>query len=394
MKQVKQSWQLRFFMVSVAIYPINTILTPLMMKIGLDSIGSRSIFIAYALIFCLMISLLIITPISLKRFAALLTAYLVYLLAYLITQPSLRHHFFQSEMVLTYILYLPYSILILTDINDFSPLLENRRWYYLYDGIIVGAFISNYFFDNPVGYMPFSYYLLPFWILYVFSMFQSFSIPRLLIGIILIVEGIFFGARGPLLFLVVAFLGAWLFNFQKSVTKGEWRLKRLWRFLGMIVLLVFMAWIILTFIGISDVTDSYIISKFEAGEITGGAGRSMIATQAIDYIRTMGIRVNGLFYDRLILLEGLYSHNFILETMISFGWILGPAILLGLAVFIGSTFLKANWIDKQYIVIFTCAFFLRYFISGSIYADWIIIVYLSLIANIKIRQIKSHRILY
>lgn len=383
MTKNKYPWHLFFFLFSVAIYPINTILTPILIKFGLDSNGSRSIFIAYGLVFLFMMFILAVFPISLKRLGSLLVIYLIYVGAYFMTQPSLRSHFFQAEMILTYVLYLPYCVLIISEISDFSPLIKNPAYYGLYDAIIIGGFISNYFFDNPVGYMPFSYYLLPFWILYVFSMFEHFSYPRLIIGFIMILEGALFGARGPLLFLSLACLGAWLFSMRDSLSQGKWSSRRIWRFFGLIILILLMGWFLLQFIGMADVTDSYILSKIESGDLTGGAGRSNIARQAIDYIKTMGIRVNGPYYDRLILMEGLYSHNLILETMISFGWLIGSLILGCLSYVILSTWERATTTDRKMLLIFTCAFFLKYFISGSIYADWLIILYLSIVYSIR-----------
>ena len=133
-----------------------------------------------------------------------------------------------------------------------------------------------------------------------------------------------------------------------------------------------------------NISQSYILNRVESGNLTQSSGRSTMINTAVNYlINDMGPTVNGLFFDRTIMLDNMYVHNVFLETLLDFGWVFGTSIIGLLAYFIVSTFISATIRNRKIIIFLIASFFLKFLLTGSIYEDYNFIIYLSLMFAIR-----------
>ncbi|WP_153048220.1 hypothetical protein [Streptococcus suis] len=360
-------WGISFFYISIAIYPFNFLLSLLFQKIGASFIAARSIFICYALVYLLAIYILVKFGFSLKRLTVLYFIYILYFILYLTSPQSVKSVYTGTVMVMIYVYYLPYSVLILTRISDFRQLFTSKVIEYMNYLLIVGAFVSKYFFQNQTNYMTFSYQLLPIWMLFTFSFIRRPTLLKAGVALVMLLEGVIYGARGPLIWLVIGAVVYFIFLAFENKFISNLSLKKL----SQIVL-----WLWL-FIGIFSVArkslpalnieNSYILNRLEQGSIGVSTGRNEMIDIAINYLKQMGGEINGLFFDRTIMPEKIYVHNFILETFLAFGWMLGGLILVSLLFFVCKIFLMSNSINKKMVIFAVSSYFLKYFLSGSMY---------------------------
>ncbi|NQJ71879.1 hypothetical protein HO539_00750 [Streptococcus suis] len=372
-------WGVYFFYFSMAIYPLSMMMNIIFQRLNIDLLTGRSIYIGYGLVYLFAIILLIKFGFSLKRLTALYFIYILYFILYWTSPQAVKSVYTGTVMVMIYIYYLPYAVLILSRISDFRQLFSSKLIEYTNYFIIVSSFIAKYFFQNQTNYMTFSYQLLPIWMLFTFSFLRQPTLLKAGVALVMLLEGVIYGARGPLIWLVIGAVAYFiLVAFEKKIISNL-SLKRLGRFLLWFGLFIGIFSIARKFLPALNIENSYILNRLEQGSIGVSTGRNEMMDIAIAYLKQMGGEINGMFFDRTLMPNNIYVHNFILETYLSFGWFMGTMILFAFVYFVVKTFLSADMSNKKVIVFAVSAFFLKYFLTGSMYEGDSFVILLALV---------------
>ncbi|NQN88215.1 hypothetical protein HO997_10035 [Streptococcus suis] len=372
-------WGVCFFYFSMAIYPLSMLMNIVFQTMNFELLAGRSIYIGYGLVYLFAIILLLKFGFSLKRLTALYFIYILYFVLYLTSAPSVKSVYTGTVMVMIYIYYLPYAVLILSRISDFRQLFSSKLIEYTNYFIIVSSFIAKYFFQNQTNYMTFSYQLLPIWMLFTFSFLRQPTLLKAGVALVMLLEGVIYGARGPLIWLVIGAVAYFiLVAFEKKIISNL-SLKRLGRFLLWFGLFIGIFSIARKSLPALNIENSYILNRLEQGSIGVSTGRNEMMDIAIAYLKQMGGEINGMFFDRTLMPDNVYVHNFILETYLSFGWFMGTMILFAFVYFVVKTFLSADMSNKKVIVFAVSAFFLKYFLTGSMYEGDSFVILLALV---------------
>ncbi|HFI0831907.1 TPA: hypothetical protein ACGO1V_000287, partial [Streptococcus suis] len=368
-----------FFYFSMAIYPLSMLMNIVFQTMNFELLAGRSIYIGYGLVYLFAIILLIKFGFSLKRLTALYFIYILYFILYWTSPQAVKSVYTGTVMVMIYIYYLPYAVLILSRISDFRQLFSSKLIEYTNYFIIVSSFIAKYFFQNQTNYMTFSYQLLPIWMLFTFSFLRQPTLLKAGVALVMLLEGVIYGARGPLIWLVIGAVAYFiLVAFEKKIISNL-SLKRLGRFLLWLGLFIGIFSLARNFLPALNIENSYILNRLEQGSIGVSTGRNEMMDIAIAYLKQMGGEINGMFFDRTLMPNNIYVHNFILETYLSFGWFMGTMILFAFVYFVVKTFLSADMSNRKVIVFAVSAFFLKYFLTGSMYEGESFVILLALV---------------
>lgn len=375
-------WGIYFFYFSMAIYPISMILNLFFQSINFDLLAGRSIYLGYGLVYLFAIIVLVKFGFSLKRLVALYCIYILYFILYLTSPQSVKSIYSSTVMVMIYIYYLPYAVLILSRIGDFSQLFSSKLIEYTNYVIIVSSFIAKYFFQNQTNYMTFSYQLLPIWMLFTFSFIRRPTLLKAGVALVMLLEGVIYGARGPLIWLVIGAVVYFIFLAFENKFISNLSLKKISQIVLWLGLFIGIFSVARKSLPALNIENSYILNRLEQGNIGVSTGRNEMIDIAINYLKQMGGEINGLFFDRTLMPDNIYVHNFILETYLSFGWFIGTMILVSLVYFIGKTFLYSNNTNRKVIIFAISAFFLKYFLTGSMYEGDSFIIMMALVCAI------------
>ncbi|WP_248049988.1 hypothetical protein [Streptococcus iners] len=351
-------------------------------QINIDFLTGRSIYIGYGLVYLFAIIVLVKFGFSLKRLVALYCIYILYFILYLTSPQSVKSVYTSTVMMMIYVYYLPYSVLILTRIGDFSQLFSSKLIEYTNYVIIVSSFIAKYFFQNQTNYMTFSYQLLPIWMLFTFSFIRRPTLLKAGVALVMLLEGVIYGARGPLIWLVIGAVVYFIFLAFENKFISNLSLKKISQIVLWLGLFIGIFSVARKSLPALNIENSYILNRLEQGNIGVSTGRNEMIDIAINYLKQMGGEINGLFFDRTLMPDNIYVHNFILETYLSFGWFIGTLILISLVYFIGKTFLYANKRNKMVLIFAVPAFFLKYFLTGSMYEGDSFIIMMALVCAI------------
>ncbi|HFI0351657.1 TPA: hypothetical protein ACGOZT_000402 [Streptococcus suis] len=375
-------WGIYFFYFSMAIYPISMVLNLFFQSINFDLLAGRSIYLGYGLVYLFAIIVFVKFGFSLKRLVALYFIYILYFIMYLTSPQSVKSVYTSTVMMMIYVYYLPYSVLILTRISDFHQLFSSKLIEYTNYVIIVSSFIAKYFFQNQTNYMTFSYQLLPIWMLFTFSFIRRPTLLKAGVALVMLLEGVIYGARGPLIWLVIGAVVYFIFLAFENNFISNLSLKKLSQIVLWLGLFIGIFSVARKSLPALNIENSYILNRLEQGSIGVSTGRNEMIDIAINYLKQMGGEINGLFFDRTLMPNNIYVHNFILETYLSFGWFIGTLILSSLVYFIGKTFLCANKTNKIVLIFAVPSFFLKYFLTGSMYEGDSFIIMMALICTI------------
>lgn len=360
-------WSVSFLYVSIVIFPLNMLLSLLLQKIGFAFLAARSIYFCYAVVYLFALVIFARFGVSIKRLAVLYGIYFLYFIFYLTADPFVKDIFSGVVLMMIYLYYLPYSVLILSRITDFSLLFSSKWIEYTNYFVICIAFIVKYVFNDVTNYMTYSYNLLPIWILFTLNFIHRPTFIKAGIAIVMLLEGVIYGARGPLIWLVVGgILGLLLALIENKVIR-HLTLKKFSRFIFSLGIFTGIFFIVRQRLGTIEIEGSYILSRLQQGDLGDSTGRVVMIDTALSYLKFMGGEINGLFFDRTIMPEKIYVHNFILETLLAFGWMLGGLILVSLLFSVCKIFLMSNAVNKKMVIFAVSSFFLKYFLSGSMY---------------------------
>ncbi|WNO77538.1 hypothetical protein RMP67_06735 [Streptococcus suis] len=360
-------WSVSFLYVSIVIFPLNMLLSLLLQKTGFAFLAARSIYICYAVVYLFALVIFARFGVSIKRLLVLYGIYFLYFILYLTADPFVKDIFSGVVMTMIYLYYLPYSILILSRIDDFSLLFSSKWIEYTNYFVICIAFIVKYIFNDVTNYMTYSYNILPIWILFTLNFIHRPTLIKAGIAVVMLLEGVIYGARGPLIWLAVGGILGLLLELIENKIIRRLTLKKFTRFIFSVGIFAGIFFLVRQRLGTIEIEGSYILSRLQQGDLGDSTGRVVMIDSALSYLKFMGGEINGLFFDRTIMPEKIYVHNFILETLLAFGWMLGGLILVSLLFFVCKIFLMSNSINKKMVIFAVSSFFLKYFLSGSMY---------------------------
>lgn len=372
-------WSVSFLYVSIVIFPLNMLLSLLLQKIGFAFLAARSIYICYAVVYLLALVIFTRFGVSIKRLVVLYGIYFLYFILYLTADPFVKDIFSGVVMTMIYLYYLPYSILILSRIDDFSLLFSSKWIEYTNYFVICIAFIVKYVFNDVTNYMTYSYNLLPIWVLFTLNVIHRPTLIKAGIAVVMLLEGVIYGARGPLIWLAVGGILGLLLELIENKIIRRLTLKKFSRFIFSVGIFAGIFFLVRQRLGTIEIEGSYILSRLQQGDLGDSTGRVVMIDTALSYLKFMGGEINGLFFDRTIMPEKIYVHNFILETLLAFGWMLGGLVLVSLLFFVCKIFLMSNYINKKMVIFAVSSFFLKYFLSGSMYEGESFIIFVAIL---------------
>ncbi|MCI1654216.1 MAG: hypothetical protein LKI32_04610 [Lachnospiraceae bacterium] len=290
----------------------------------------------------------------------LLAIYAMFAFNYLLFEDS-RTYLKSTEMIIIYVFYIPICVFIIRHIDDWTGF--TRKLFPMAAIAIALGGIIVFFCDYSIlSYMEFSYALLPFLAVhYIYwrskEKFQLASLVLLILGVI---EIFAFGARGPILFLIVLMA---LYEILRVDLASD---KKILLFIGtgilVAVIAVFIQIIIEWLETLPIFKNSYFLWNIQQGNLLQHSTRNIITANCLDRISKMGMEISGLFGDRQYC-GSIYPHNIVFEILMTYGWFFGVVVLAGLVVLmIKSLSISKNRVAASFVI---TTLFLRFFISGS-----------------------------
>lgn len=282
--------------------------------------------------------------------------------------PQTKEYFNSTEVTSIFLAFAPIACFCTARVNKWDKLFEDRFILIFTDTVIVLSLISKIQDVSVADNMTFSYELLPLWGICLISAFYYRHKAQWIFFIVGVFEGLIFGSRGPILWVIILAFSTWLLLSNEDIRSKRYGhlVPGILIFIIAIVAVQFLLPLIMQS-AFSNV--SYVLRRLQGGSLLEGAGRDILYDGCRKIIREMGLSINGLFYDRTVLPNGLYSHNIVYEVLISLGWIFGIPFLLFIFYSIGKSFLVQNISGKVIVMFFVSTLFLRYFVSGSIFDE-------------------------
>ncbi len=340
-------------------------------------------FHLYLLIMIYMVILLVKFRLPLKNLLVTLGIISFYGINYLWTTEQARVYFNNTDVSALLLVFIPVSCICTARITDWDNLFNKKIYLIITDVIIVVSLLSKINFFSTSDYMSFSFRLLPLWGLCLISAYCfRHKIQWLFLGIG-IFEGLVYGARAPLLYLIIMSFIIWLLLSGDDLKRHKFT-HLVPAVLAFIASIVFIEFILPTMV--SSFTDvSYVLRRLQGSSLFESTGREQLFAACRKEISNMGFAIHGLFYDRTVLPNGWYAHNFVYEILLSFGWFLGVSLIVFILYFIIKTFVKQNIAGKILVVYAICAFFLRYIVSGSIFDETEFMLFMSILYSLQAR---------
>lgn len=214
------------------------------------------------------------------------------------------------------------------------------------------------------GDMHAAYMLLPHICLVFYTVILKPNPWNIAIIVIGIVTLLFLGNRGSLLCLSTYAIFIILFS-------GKLKRPILFLALSVAILVVLFAFGVLNLLYDFAEQSGFslrIFDKMKSGEITNPSGRDKIRDRVVEYIMLYPMMGMGIFSDRRVA-GGLYAHNFILEIIIHYGFVLG-ILLFGIILYLLiASFLylrkKKEMMTLGFLSALIFSFFVKLFLSSS-----------------------------
>ncbi len=300
-----------------------------------------------------------------------------FLISYLFADDT-RSEYTKQSMILIYVYFLPVACLII-------PRIKNWREFFLSlskiscVAIMCAAVILISGASEVLNYMEFSYSLLPFVCILIYLYSETARPVYLIFYFAGLVEMIIFGARATIFFallcITVVIIGR--NNFRQKFS--------IFLIFTMGLSAVYVLWdsIVIKLQSLYQNTGSYFLEKLLNGKIFESETREDLSENIIYAINNMGFNIYGLFGDRQFSYPQPYAHNFLYEILLSFGWIIGLAIICYGTFLILSTFFKSNNQNKKILIVIALSYFARYFISGSFVQEYQFYYFAAILLSIR-----------
>ena len=338
----------------------------LMDMVGLSVVlRMHDLYMAVIVFFCF---ITVRFKLPLKNLVTVLLVLVFYGISFLWTNEDARQFFYSSDVSAILLVVIPVSFICTARTYEWKRFFNKRVFLITVDLILLISLVfklNNYSFSD---YMSFSYNLLPLWGICLISAFYYKHRWQWLFFAIGVYGGIVYGARGPILWLLILTMFLWIIIAVDDINK-----RKLSNFLPLLLLavtvVVLIQYVLPMIINTDFSNTSYVLRRLRRNSFFEDNSRAYIYEECKRTISNMGLSIPGLFYDRTVLPGGKYAHSFFYEILITFGWVLGIPIILLLLYFIIKTISEQNNEGLVFAVFFCCTFFFRYFISGSIFDE-------------------------
>ncbi len=282
-------------------------------------------------------------------------------------------------------------------VNDFNIILQGFK------KIFVLSWFSNillivYCYSTGrtmSGNMEISYSILPITIISIYFFLKEKSIKYLLSAIISVFIILGIGSRGPLLCIASYIILYLMSNFKKN--------KLIIIILILATFLVFYNYnsILTSLIQICHHYDinSRTLYKIRDGSIVDDTGRGKIQDVAIEQLKEQpligtGIGVERIKINELVMQKDMgsaYPHNFIIEIMVQYGYVIGSIILFYLLYLLIKSLIKSNTIERELLIIIFSTEIIRLMVSSSYLRSSLFFLWLGLSINIVYRRKKNEK---
>ena len=341
----KENTRIKFLAFVIIMPAYIDVLNVLLNTIG---IGMTSVVTACIYIYVL-ISLILKCGIRKIDFFYLIGFYLVFLLNYVFFS-STRSEMLSQGMIIVYIFFIPYGLFSFKNVVNwdsfFSYLYKYAKWAIISGGMML-LFLP---YDKYLGYMDYSYSLLP--AVCAAYYYQAKGI----------IEMAAFGARSGILYAVL-FVGV-LELLRKDISIQKKLLICGVLVIGGMIGVFYLDDILYLVSKLPYFENSYLVRSFLKGKLFNTDTRQVIWQSCFERLNTMGMDVTGFFGDRPYCAGAVYPHNIVLEILMSWGWIIGGCILAYLLwLIIRGLTCKGLKRDVCIFIIFSCLS--RFFMSGT-----------------------------
>ena len=251
-------------------------------------------------------------------------------------------------------------LIIFYSIQCLQPLLHT---YWIIDG------------KQMVYNMTFGYSIQFPIIFLIYFYLKEKNIIFLIFGFLGIIEIILFGSRGPL-------IGIFIYSIMQFI-KYKKKNKNLRIILSLILIIIIFLILsnnlliqnTLQFLSEHGIT-SRTLSKLANDVVTDDTGRSIVRQGILELLNKFNICFGyGPLGDHV--LTGHYSHNILLEVIITFGIVVGPILIVAFIFSFLYSYIKSkNTLINNYILIFACLSLPKLFVSSSFWREsnfWILL---------------------
>ena len=277
-------------------------------------------------------------------------------------------------------------------VDDFSNVIDRLK------KILFFAWITNIllivycqYAGRPTnGNMEISYSILPLCILSLYFSLKCKKTKYIVSFIISILIIIGVGSRGPLLCILAFFILYLMNNFNKNKIL-------IFVFIIISAVLIFNYNAILD--GLIEICQKYEINsrtiyKIKNGTIKDDNGRIDIQKSAIEQLNDSPFFGTGIGVERIKInnevmrkdIGSSYPHNFIIEIVTQYGYIIGSLIIIYLIYLFIKTLLQSNIKEKEFIIILFSVEIVRLMLSSSYLRSPLFFLWLGSIVNIVYRR--------
>ena len=362
------------------IYPIYNLILVIKQKIGLSFLDNNLMIALYVFVLVYAITIILRAPVFKRSLLIIFLIYMAIFLLYIVSNPLVKSEFYSTYNWIIYIYFIPISVFVISRIDNWVDLFDNKKYIIISDVILLISFVSKVFFDDDTDYMAFAYDILPFTcIILICALKYKQKIQWIFSLISLFALGVY-GARGALLAFLICGISIFLLDIYYSGNTTIF-INRIIMCIGIVVLLCIGVELILPKLVNSNLVESsYVLKRISMGMLGESNAREQIIKSCLEAIYGMGLNING-----------LYSHNFILESLLSLGWIFGTCFLIWIFRCLINGFISQSQNGKCVFIFIVSSLFLRYFLSGSIFGEGKFILFMASLMSINKYHVLDNR---
>ena len=370
------------FYLMILIHPLYDIIIAFFNYIGFSIVETRFMILLYIMVLFFGLSIVLKAPILKKNFLSLIGVYSLIFISYFFSSPKVQPEYVSVYMIIMYMYFIPLSVFVVSRIENWTNLFNQKKYLFISDLIIIFSTISKIVLKDASNYMEYSYNLLPIWGIVLTSALYYQNKKQWFFILIALFDSFVFGSRGALLWFFMLAMSIFVITLLFSKSK-KILMKNVILVIVVLVLLI-IAWntLLPDLLSSKFGNSSYILSRLNLGQFGESRARIEIFNSCFNELSKMGLKVNGLFYDRVFLPNGMYSHNFIIETLLSMGWIFGISFLVYVFYIILRAFVTQNTTGKIVVTYLLMVLFMRFFISGSAYSEGKFVIFIAAIYSI------------
>lgn len=361
--ELKQQ-RLQTFLAFVLIMPVFIDIA----YVTLNAIGIGSYASVVTAVFYIVVLIMIILKcrFTVKDLSVLALIYLVFIINYFIFEET-REYMVSKGMIIVYIFFLPYCVIGFRHIRKWE-LFAQKLYHFSGIAIVLSLVMLVLLpYEKYLVYMDFSYALLPAICVSYYEFARNRNSNRLqkvkplVLFLISTIEILVFGARAPLLFVVLYIALYEISRKDMNLTK---KIGVFSAFVAAALLISFSFEFLMREMANNSIfSNSYIVRSYLRGALFESDTRNVIWDNCIMRIKTMGLSIGGFFGDRSYC-GSAYPHNFFLEVLMSWGWIIGIPIIVLFIRMVAKGLIKKG-MGREIVLLVLCSVLLRFLLSGT-----------------------------